>query len=189
MQILSSSECDGWCRDQGVLVLRRDPRLGPDLVFEQTERDSVFQIPMPAQTLKVLALSYALLADRGDSSPSRGLLWMAGWGIWSEEIDNAGIKLWEALRMESNNKKSALAEMPGHLFQIEEFLEQHALLMLPMIFQWDAYFVPEEPEFLIYICHDETVFIIARTAQICKELFRYYEIWGPIMGGRPGIDS
>ena len=49
------------------------------------------------------------------------------------------------------------------------------MLMLPMLFQWDATVVFASGDLIAYVSHDEIVHIVTRTTQIFEDVFRRFE--------------
>jgi len=138
----------------------------------------VSDIKVPKNTLQALALSYAILSREDDSEFQGSLLWMTDWGFWSEELEQLGINIWKALRAYYGEKRE-LNETPGHLFHSKEFQEQHCLFSLPLIFQWDAYLIPEPGDYMLVLSHHGVISLVANTPKRLERLERYWSSWNP----------
>ena len=138
----------------------------------------VSDIKVPNSTLQALAFSYGILT-RDDSSEFQGsLLWMTDWGFWSEEIEELGVNIWKALRAYYGEKRE-LNEAPGHVLHVNEFQEQHCLFSLPVIFQWDAYLIPEPGDYMLVLSHHGVISLAANTLKRLERLERYWSSWNP----------
>jgi hypothetical protein len=84
-----------------------------------------------------------------------GLVWLADWNIWSETTERVGQRLLEALR--GGNAAPALSDSPASLVTEGELVDTQALLALPILFQWDAYFIPASCRFVAFVSHHEFV--------------------------------
>jgi hypothetical protein len=64
---------------------------------------------------------------------------------------------------------------PGHLFRSDELTDAIAMLLQPMIFGWDAYYLPRwsygTGELFMHISHDSFVSIVTRTSAFHEKVF------------------
>jgi hypothetical protein len=129
----------------------------------------------------MLALGYVLLASAGDSEEDfpGGMVWINEWDIWSESFERVGWRTAQGLR--GGTGAPSLREAPGHLLASEEFVDAQALLLLPMLFQWDSHFVPSTGEFFVYMSHEGPLLIVASDRAVCDRLFARFEEgeWNP----------
>lgn len=72
-----------------------------------------------------------------------------------------------------------LVERPGQLFDSSEAVALQSFLILPVLFSWDAYLVPESGEYFVFNSHDESVYVVSGTKQTHEKLFELLRIWEP----------
>ncbi len=68
---------------------------------------------------------------------------------------------------------------PGHLFGPAEQWEAHALLMVPLLFGWDAFLFPEGKDYFLFVCHDDVVGVVCRTSKVFEQLYQQVASWRP----------
>lgn len=66
-----------------------------------------------------------------------------------------------------------------------EIAAAHSLLILSLIFQWDAYYVPGSKQFLAFVSHDGFVEITAGSAAFHQRLYNRFTRggWSPTIEG------
>lgn len=99
--------------------------------------------------------------------------------MWSSDIEEIGRLYVEKLSVGFNipfniNQKTAL------LFSEEELLAQRAFMFLPMLFQWDAYLIPDHARYIVFISHDGFVEITSRNADTAATLKGLLKVWSPV---------
>jgi hypothetical protein len=166
-----------WGQERGLCVVGTR---GLRLAYESGHPIGV-EIPAPTTTQRLLALGYVLLASAGEGEAEfpGGLLWLNEWDIWSESFERVGWRI--AQRLRGIAKVPSLRDAPAHLFGPDEFIDAQALLLLPMLFQWDAHFVPSSGEFFVYASHEERLLVVASNRVVCDRLFARFEEgdWNP----------
>ena len=79
----------------------------------------------------------------------------------------------------AQGEREGLEERPGHIFEPNEVFESHAYLLLPMLFGWDAFLIPEAGDYFVFISHDGVAEVVARTAEKAKEPRERVKDWNP----------
>lgn len=177
MKCVNAGQAADWCRARGIVFSDRHlRRLGYD-----EGHPLAISIEAPTNTQRLLALGYVILATASDDERSfeGGLLWLNDWDIWSESFERVGHWLAKSLRVGCHH--GAIADAPGHLFDPGEFIQAQALLLLPMVFQWDAHFIPANGQFLVRLGHHGELHLISRDRVIADQLFSRFEEgeWNP----------
>jgi len=166
-----------WCTTRNIVFTdQRRTRLA----FESGHPLAIaVRVPEPA--LRILALGYVLLTsdDEDEEAFSGGLLWVNAWDIWSESFERVGWRITEGLRGADN--PLSLRDAPGQLFGSGEFVDAQALLLQPMLFQWDAHYIPSSGGFFAHVSHHGDLAIVARDRELGDRLFARFEEgeWNP----------
>lgn len=168
MKVLTDAQIRSWFKR-----IDRSPQnnedyldLGPSgFCFSHGEARSI-HLDYP-QTLERLPFFARYLATLGnDDSSFRGaLLWITEWGRWNSLDEGIGYRLVESLN-KASGQPSSFEVGQGHVFRADELEESLGMLLQPMIFGWDAYYLPDWAygfdEFFTYVSHDSYVNIVTR---------------------------
>jgi hypothetical protein len=147
---------------------------GRGLFFVHPEANCI-DLEYPAK-LERLPFFARLLATIGyDPRDFEGaMLWFTAWHVWNSGDEAAGYRLIEAMN-KSVGQPSSFEAAPGHLFRADELADYVAMLLQPMIFGWDAYYLPRwsygTGEFFLFISHDSFVSIATRTTAFHEKVF------------------
>ena len=94
------------------------------------------------------------------------MIWFTAWNIWTSEDEAPGYRIVEAMNR-SGGQPASFEAAPGHLFRADELPDAIAMILQPMIFGWDAYYLPRwafgTDEFFLHISHDSFVSVVTRT--------------------------
>jgi hypothetical protein len=173
MKVLSDAEA------KEILVwssgdISRDIQLnGKCPVFSHPEASRInIEYPSKVESLPFFAHSLATLCY-GSEHFEGALLWFTEWGVWNSRDEGVGYRVVEAMHTAAGQPKSFEAA-PGHLFRADELNEAVGMLLQPMIFGWDAIFVPRwsyggTTEFLLRVSHDSFVTLITRTEEFRRK--------------------
>ena len=103
-----------------------------------------------------------------------GLLWFTGWGVWNSTEEAVGYRIVEAMHRAAGQPQSFEAA-PGHAFRADELPDAVGLLLQPMIFGWDAYYLPRwsygTHQFFLHVSHDSFVTVATRTKEFHDRVF------------------
>jgi hypothetical protein len=68
---------------------------------------------------------------------------------------------------------------PGHQFRADELRDAIGMLLQPMIFAWDSYYLPTwsygTGEFFLHVSHDSFVSVVTRTKAFHDRIFKQLE--------------
>jgi hypothetical protein len=94
--------------------------------------------------------------------------------VWSAQDQGIGYRLVENLRRAAG-QPMAFEAAPGQWFRADELTEAVGMLLLPMVFGWDAFYRPRwsygTDQFFLYICHDSFVQVFTRTKEFHNKIF------------------
>jgi hypothetical protein len=174
LRVLSDAEIQEWF---GSIS-----KLGPDYV--QCDQDGLFYVHPEANCIDVeyppklekLPFFGRQLAAIGyqDSDFEGALLWVDNWGIWNPRDEGLGYRIMEAVNRSAGQQQS-FEVSPGHLFRSDELVEAAGMLLQPMIFGWDAFYMPlwsyGNYRFFIRVSHDSFVSIVTLTKEFYDKAF------------------
>lgn len=105
---------------------------------------------------------------------SGAMLWFEDWAVWNELDAGIGYRIVENFNR-AYGQPISFEEAPAHSFRADELLEAVGLLLQPMTFGWDAFYVPRwsygYDEFFLYVSHDSFVSIVTRTKEFYERVF------------------
>jgi hypothetical protein len=134
--------------------------------FSDPEASSItLQYPSKLDELPWFARFVARLGH-DDLDFSGAILWITESGVWNEREEGIGYRLVEGLSRAAGQPTSFEATA-AYRFRGDELIEAIGMMMQPMIFSWDAYFVPlydyAGEECFLKISHDSYVRVETRT--------------------------
>ena len=149
------------CDDSGVFFT--DPEAG------------CIDIEYPSK-LEKLPFLVSFLATLGCESIhfNGALLWFTQWAVWNLNDEGVGYRIVEAMHRSAGQPNSFEAG-PGHLFRADELTEAMGMLLQPMIFGWDATYLPRwsygTDQFFLHVSHDSFVTVVTRTKEFYDRVF------------------
>jgi hypothetical protein len=174
LQVLSVADVYEWFArppNRGDEAIHRDEQ---DLFFTHPEANCM-DIEYPSK-LERLSFFAGYLATLGyESKDFQGaLLWFTNWGVWNSLDEGIGYRIVETMHTAAGQSKSFEAA-PGHIFRADELQEAIGMLLQPMVFGWDAMFVPwwsyGYNEFFLYVSHDSFLSVVTRTKEFHVKTF------------------
>lgn len=178
MQLHSDEGAKEWVRAAGFQV---DGALPSTLVRIAAGQELRLRVRIPEEATAAVALAYVLLMTAvpgyDEESFAGGLVWLQRWEIWSESIDRAGYALLDGIRA-AGGSPAPVGSTPAHAFGRGELAAAHAALSLPMLFQWDAHFVPTGGDFFAFVSHEGYLELVSGGA-VHGELLERFGDWYP----------
>ena len=172
MKLLSKPECLDWCRERGIKVSTHE------MLYYDTVRPNSLVSDLPTEGLRIIGLSNVLSRNlEGDNYPG-ALVWLDDYGIWSDDNEEAGVRLLSQL-LSDPQRSACFPDTRGQVFDTTEVVDQRVALIVPMLFQWDAYLVPEHGRYFVFLSHDEYVNVVAKTEDELDRLFEELHAWNP----------
>jgi hypothetical protein len=172
VKFFTTDESKSWCQARGLIVttdryLQYDP-----------ESPHCFTIGLEEKPSRVIALADYLVPTWEDIPFEGALLWIRERGIWGDYSENTGAMIVQQMRI-ANGENGPLESRPGHLFGPEELLEMHSYFVIPMLFGWDAFVIPEGGNYFIFVSHEGIAEVVCRKAENAEELRRRVRDWNP----------
>lgn len=168
LQVLNAAELSNWfgkSATEDTEAVQYDTN-GPFFTHPEA---SCLQIEYPQKLERLPFLARTLATITYESKDFAGaLLWFTGWGVWNYLDEGIGYRIVEAIHSAAGHQKSFEAG-PGHHFRGDELNEAIGLLLQPMIFGWDANYVPRwsygPDQFFLHVSHDAFVTVVTRTRE------------------------
>ena len=178
MQVLSEAEIKQSFAAFGKLGPERVQFDGHGLFYTDRESDCIdLEYPPKLERLPFFA---RLLATLGydEANFAGASLWFTTWGVWNLRDEAVGYRMVEAFNRAAGQPRS-FEVAPGHAFRADELAEAIGVLMQPMLFGWDAYYLPQwsfgVEEFFLHISHDGFVTVVTRTTAFHEKVYGMLE--------------
>ncbi|HLV93849.1 MAG TPA: hypothetical protein VKS44_01550 [Candidatus Acidoferrales bacterium] len=105
---------------------------------------------------------------------SGAMIWLTNWGVWNPLDEGIGYRIVERLNAAAGQPKS-FEVARGHQFRADELHDAIGMLLQPMIFAWDTFYLPSwsygTGEFFLYVSHDSFVSVVTRTKPFYDRVF------------------
>lgn len=134
--------------------------------------------PLDDKPSGTIALTDYLVPTWEEVPFTGALLWIREWGIWGDHAEKTGAIIIEKMRL-AKGESEPLFQRPGHLFEREELFEMHSYFVLPLLWGWDAFLVPKNKDYFVFVSHDEVVEIVCRTPATFELLQKRLANWKP----------
>jgi hypothetical protein len=103
------------------------------------------------------------------------LIWFSEWGVWNLSDEGVGYRIVERMHVAAGQSGS-FEVAPGHEFRADELTDAVGMLMQPMIFGWDPFYLPRwaygTGQFFLHVSHDSFVNIVTRTKEFNDRVFQ-----------------
>lgn len=172
MKFFTTEEAKSWCEARGLTVtVDRYLRYG-------AESSSCFTLGLEEKPSSLIGLADHLIPTWEDVPFEGALLWIRERRIWGDHSEKTGDVIIEQMRLAAG-EKAPLEERPGHLFGGDEVYETHAYFLVPVLFGWDAFLIPESGDYFAFISHDGVAEVVGRTAEKAEEVRQRVRDWNP----------
>lgn len=172
MKFFTSEECRSWCKvHQLEVTADRYLRYGG-------EHPLCFTVKLDDKPNGVIGLADYLIPTWDDLPFEGALLWIREKGVWSDFSEHTGAMIVQQMRL-AKGETAPLGERPGQLFGPEELLEMHSYFLIPLLFGWDAFLVPQGRGYFIFVSHDGFVEVVSRSAEILEQVRQRVIDWSP----------
>lgn len=147
---------------------------GTQLFFTHPEANCIdLEYPTKIERLPFFARLLATIGYEPHNFEG-AMLWFTEWGVWNSADEAPGYHIIDAMNRVGGQSTSFEAA-PGHLFRADELVDAIAMLIQPMTFGWDAYFLPRwsygTDEFFLHVSHDSFVSVVTRTTAFYDQIF------------------
>lgn len=171
MRLMDSAECAQWCSERGI-----DSTTARHLRFSGLA-EPPSDIALPQKALEVVGLTNVLSTYLSGGQHPRSLLWLVERGMWSEEFESVGARLWDRLAQGYGRGTASGVPTPGLVFEANETEDERAFLLTVILFQWDAALVPEHGRYIVQVSHDGYVRLLALDGPTAGELASVAANW------------
>jgi hypothetical protein len=192
MQVLSAGEVTEWLQRFEKVEVESDYVHADkgELFFTHPEAACIdLEYPQKLEQLPFFAHSVATIGYE-DHYFEGALIWFSSWGVWNLFREGIGYRIVERMNVGAGQPKK-FEVAPGHHFRGDELLDAIGMLLQPMIFAWDSYYLPTwsfgTDEFFLYISHDSFVTVVTRTKVFYERIFQQLEKLN--LNPKPGNDT
>lgn len=172
MEFFTGEQVRVWCSARGLEI--NESRF----LNYGTENLCCFSISVEEKASRVIALADYLVPTWPDVPFAGALLWIRERGVGSDFSENAGAMMLQQMR-KANGATKPLGDFPGQLFAADELVEFHSYFLLPLLFGWDAFVVPEGEDYFLFVSHDGIVEVVSRRTETLEELRQRVSDWNP----------
>jgi hypothetical protein len=174
MQVLRAAEVHKWFSafpTSSTEYVQSDER---ELFFTHPEARCIdLEYPAKLERLPFFARFLATVGYEAQHFEG-AMLWFTEWHVWNSAEEAVGYHVVESMNR-SCGQPASFEIAPGHLFRSDELTDATAMLLQPMIFVWDAYYLPRwsygTDEFFLHVSHDSFVSVVTRTGAFHEKVF------------------
>jgi hypothetical protein len=156
---LDTPGCLAWAQQlQIVRVGRAELRYSSGL-------NEVVEIGYPQKPSNIIpkVLTIAGRDNDPDDKFAGALFWVTDFNIWPDDQEQVSLDLFNKLRNVAPGSFASLEDSPGILFDEGELKLQREIMLVPLVIGWDAYFIPLNKDYFVYICHDEIIEVVCHS--------------------------
>jgi hypothetical protein len=176
MHVLNADEVAQW--------LRGFENLGVASDYAHADKDGLFythpeaacidlEYPQKLERLPFFARCVATIGYEAQYFDG-ALIWFTNWGVWNLGDEGIGYRIVEQLNAGGGQPKS-FEVAPGHRFRADELTDAVGMLIQPMVFGWDCFYLPTwsygTGEFFLHVSHDSFVSVVTRTNEFYERVF------------------
>ena len=177
MRVLSVEELKKWFRAFDNLKNPDDYVHADDdgLYFTNPEAACI-ELEYPAKLAQLPFFSHCLATIGYEDQHFDGaVIWVQNWGVWNLFNEGIGYRIVEKMNGGAGQPSSFEAS-PGHQFRADELTDAIGMLLQPMIFAWDSYYLPTwsfgTGQLFLHISHDSFVTVVTRTKEFHDKVFQ-----------------
>lgn len=185
MKRLEDVQAEHWCAERGLRVQGQLASTRVAIAGDEIQQFRVYLTAGPGYKMVSLAFTVLMGSATGDTTETfgGGLIWLQRWEIWSEDIDRVGYAFLGGLTSQPEAPLGGDIS-PAYEFEEGEFLTANAVLSLPLLFEWDAHFVPRSAQFIVFISHERHLDVFTRDQSEHQRLHSLFQDagWSPTHG-------
>ncbi len=172
MKVLTAkmvTESLDWYKDKGDDYVKYD---GKHLHYTHPEA-ARFTVDFPEKIERLPFLAHCLSTLGYDVRHFGGAeIWFTDTGIWDMYLEGIGYQILEAINTAAGQPMS-FGEACGYDFRADELVKTLGVLIQPMVFGWDAYYLPRGcSEYFLQVSHHSCVDVHTRTKQFHDEAIK-----------------
>lgn len=162
MKILTDKAMREWLNERHMY-------LGHSGHLSCKDAEQMIEVPLysPAtrEAVTALAVNMVGLLDTG----SGWLLWIRDFSIWSDDTDELGWNMIDAFAQIARQPKLDI-DSSAMLFEPDEMLLLKTILVVPILFVWDAYLVNGDGNTFVRLDHDDHNSISTKQPSVVQEI-------------------
>jgi len=180
MRVLSAEEVAEWFKGFENLGVESDyVHADKDGLFFTHPEAACIDLEYPAKLERLPFFAhYVATIGYEDQHFDGALIWFYNWGVWNLFDEGIGYRIVERLNAGAGQARS-FEVSSGHRFRADELPEAIGMLLQPMIFAWDSYYLPiwsyGTGDFFLHLSHHSTVSVITRTKAFRDRVFQQLE--------------
>lgn len=178
MQVLSAEEVAKWF--QGF------ENVEPESDYVHADEDGLFythpeanclDIEYPAKLERFPFFAHCVATIGYEEQHFDGaFIWLHSWGVWNLFSEGIGYRIVEKMNAGSGQPKS-FEIARGHRFRGDELYDAIGMLMQPMIFAWDSFYLPIWSyggcsDFFLHVSHHSVLTVVTRTKEFYDRVFK-----------------
>lgn len=143
MLVLNAEGVAKWFRGFENLGIRSNYAYADSdgLFFTHPEAACIdLEYPPKLERLPVFAHCLATIGYE-DQHFDGALIWRTNWSVWNLFDEGVGYRVIERINTGAG-QPNAIDAAPGHRFRADELPDAIGMLLQPMIFAWDCYYLP-----------------------------------------------
>jgi len=178
MNVMSVADISKWFdsfKDWGDDYVHCDSE---GLYYSHPEANCIeLQYPPLLETFPFFA-HYVATIGYEDKDFEGALTWVTAWGVWNSFGEGIGLRIVERMNA-SIGQPQSFEVGHAHRFRADELPDAIGMLMQPMIFAWDAFYLPSwsygTGEFFLRVSHDSYVSVVTKTKAFHDRIFQDLE--------------
>ena len=176
MKTLSFDDLVQWCSESPSGVKLESPYH----LHYGTQETFGFRIDVPPEATRVVALVHSLLAVEEDTGYYGGIIWYTNFGMGTPEIEQCGLRILEQMRRGYGGVES-VENAPAQLFRSDEIVDNHAFMTLPLLWGWDAYFMPHGTRYFAYARQNGSLYLVTDKEHVFQKLRTACAAYHPVL--------
>ena len=172
MKCLTTEEAKLWCEAHGL----KGTAYG--FLYYGSENSRCFTIELADKPSRIIILPRFLVPPWEGVSFGGAFLWIRERGIWDDFSENTADMIVQQMRL-ARGERETLEKRPGQLFGPEELFEMYSFFIVPLLYGWDAFLIPEGMDYFLFVSHDEYVTVVCRTQEAYDDMYRGAHSWNP----------
>jgi len=171
MQVLSAEDVAKWV--QGFEDFEPESRYvhaDEDGLFYTHSEANCFDLEYPTKLERFPFFAHCVATIGYEDQHFDGaLIWFYHWGVWNLFDEGIGYRIVESMNAGAGQPR-AFEVAAGHRFRADELSDAIGMLMQPMIFAWDSFYLPSWShggcsDFFLHVSHDSVVSVVTRTKE------------------------
>jgi hypothetical protein len=107
-------------------------------------------------------------------------MYFTDWGYSPPHIENCVLRILEQMRR-GYGVTASLESAPAQLFRSDEIIDVHAFLTIPLLFGWDAYFMPYGTRYFAFARENSSMFLVTDDEQVLQKLLLSLDSYRPVL--------